>query len=239
MVSEPQLCNYLTVHLWFSVFQAYRPSQDFILYVVFFESRRALSKRCTRLSVKPPVWTMQGANGCCITLKTHAMIFRLTSFLLSFWMSHFQILDGNGGPLRWTPTSRLTRSSGFVAMTRRKSSRSFPMMLSPWSQKMISELANEIEPTKNIYLFSTFAQKHPHCWERHVEPYYYVESIWRPISSWWMRFLKISADCAKCRRRKCSLTECWSPTSIFKKFFTSSSIVDEGDSCMYWPVFLQ
>ena len=139
----------------------------------------------------------------------------------------------------WTPTSRLTRSSGFVAMTRRICRRSFPMMVSPWFQKMIWELANEIEPTKNIYLFSTVAQKHPHCWERHVEPYYYVDSIWRPISSWWMRFLKISADCAKCWRRKCSLTECWSPTSIFKKFFTGSSIVVEGDSCMYWPVFLQ
>ena len=36
MVSEPQLCNYLTAHLWFSGCQAYRPSQDFILYVVFF-----------------------------------------------------------------------------------------------------------------------------------------------------------------------------------------------------------
>ena len=125
-----------------------------------------------------------------------------------------------------TPTSRLTRSSGFVAMTRRICRRSFPMMVSPWFQ-MIWELANEIEPTKNKYLFSTVAQKHPHCWERHAEPYYYVESIWRPISSWWMRFLKISADCAKCWRRKCSLTECWSPTSIFKKFFTGSSIVVE------------
>ena len=57
-----------------------------------------------------------------------------------------------------------------------------------------------------------------HCWERLIEPYY-VESFWWPISSsWWMmmRFLKISADCAKCWRRKCSVTECWSPTSIFK-----------------------
>ena len=238
MVSEPQLCNYLTVHLWFSGCQAYRPSQDFILYVVFFwiqartvEEVYTIEREASFVDHAGGKWVLHHVEDSCHDFWAY--------FFFSFWMSHFQILDGNAGPLTWTPTSRLTRSSGFVAMTRRICRRTFPMMVSPWFQKMIWELANEIEPTKNIYLFSTVAQKHPHCWERHVEPYYNVESIWRPISSWWMRFLKISADCAKCWRRKCSLTECWSPTSIFKKFFTGSSIVVEGDSCMYWPVFLQ
>ena len=68
MVSEPQLCNYLTVHLWFSGCQAYRQAKTSYKKLCFFESRRALSERCTRLSVKPPMWTMQGANGSCITL---------------------------------------------------------------------------------------------------------------------------------------------------------------------------
>ena len=58
MVSEPQLCKYLIVHLWFSDSQAYQPpSQDFI-YVVFFESRPKQWPSPMSLSAKWPTSTM-------------------------------------------------------------------------------------------------------------------------------------------------------------------------------------